>query len=266
MNKDLKHILLICLAFSGFFALDKLAFKEIFHFLDDFLHLYPLSFFLTYAFVGIPAMIYVVATHKSAFAEAWGLNRNPLKGILIAFIFALPMLLGFGISADFAWSLEVKKFWLGCVFAGFFEEFYYRGFFFGQIYRQTKLGFIPSILVSALIFASLHLYQSDDPSTLVGIFLTTFLGAGLFGWLYLEWNFNLWVPISLHFFMNLSWELFSVSNDALGDMQANLFRGGTVALAILGTIFYKKRMKIPLEVSKNTLILKKEFKTDSNGA
>ena len=87
--------------------------------------------------------------------------------------------------------------------------------------------------------------------------MTTFMGAGLFAWLYVEWNYNLWLPVALHFFMNLSWEIFAVSDNALGGLEANLIRGLTVLLAITGTLFYKKKQNIPLAVNRDTLWMKK---------
>jgi hypothetical protein len=101
------------------------------------------------------------------------------------------------------------------------------------------------------------LYQSNDLLTLTGIFTTTFLGAGLFAWLYAEWNYNLWLPIGLHFFMNVSWELFSISDNAFGDLNANLIRALTIVLAITVTLIYKKKRKIPLEINRNTLFMKR---------
>ena len=139
------------------------------------------------------------------------------------------------------------------VCAGLFEELYFRGFLFGQIFRYTKIGFIPSILLGALLFASGHLYQSTEISVLTGVFLTTFMGAIFFAWLYIEWNYNLWVPVCMHFLMNLSWEIFTVSENALGGVTSNVFRGATIAFAIVATIMYKKRHGIKLEVNRKTL-------------
>ncbi len=163
------------------------------------------------------------------------------------------MFIGFGLIGGFKMHLELRDFWFGGVFAAFFEELYYRGFFFGQLFKKTKLGFFPALILSALIFASLHLYQSTDPGTLTGIFITTFMGAGLFAWLYIEWDYNLWIPIGLHFFMNLSWELFSTYDNAFGDLNANLIRGLTIVFAIVGTLIYKRRHKQPLIINKSTL-------------
>lgn len=257
MKKDLKYIILLCVSFSLFFAADKLFFSKIYHAIESTIQIYGLSYFLTYTIVGIPVFISVYLTNKHRILKPLGLKGNLFKGIVYSFIFSIPMFIGYGLLSDFTISLEPKNFWFGCVSAAVFEELYYRGFFFGQIFRNTKLGFFPSLILSALIFASLHLYQSNDIPTLIGIFITTFLGAGLFAWLFVEWNYNLWIPIGLHFFMNLSWEMFSTYDNALGDLNANLIRGLTILFAIVGTVLYKRKQDIPLVINKNTLITKK---------
>ena len=257
MKKEIKYILLLCVCFSLFFVADKTFFSTIYHAIENIISFYPLSFFTTYLLVGLPVILFIYFTNKYRILEPFGLKANVVKGVAIAFVFSIPMFVGYGIMGNFEINIEAKDFWFGCVFAAFFEELYYRGFFFGQIFRNTKLGFFPSLIISALVFASLHLYQSDDLATLIGIFITTFLGAGLFAWLYVEWNYNLWLPIGLHFFMNLSWEIFSVSDNAFGDLSANLIRGITILFAVVGTILYKKREKIPLIINRDTLLMKK---------
>ncbi len=88
----------------------------------------------------------------------------------------------------------------------------------------------------------------------MGIFAATLMGAGLFAWLYVEWDHDLWVPMGLHFAMSLSGDLFTISDNALGSLSANLIRGLTVALAIIGTVKYKKRTGLPLTVTRATLM------------
>ncbi len=257
MQRQIKYIIGLLIAFAAFYVLKEFFFAKGFHFLQGFLNLYPLSFFLIYALVGIPAFAFVFFSNQNSLFKPLGLKGNILKAALIAFVFSIPMFIGYGLPSGFQVDIDGKGFWYGCVFAAFFEELYYRGFFFGQLYIKTNLVFFPALIVPALIFASLHLYQSQDPATLVGIFITTFMGAGLFAWLYCEWNYNLWVPIFLHFFMNLSWGLFeTVSDNALGDVNANVYRGLTIALAIIGTVIYKRKMGIDLAVNRNTLLLK----------
>ena len=136
---------------------------------------------------------------------------------------------------------------------------FFRGILFGQIYRFTNIGFILSIVFGALVFALGHLYQSQDFTTLVGIFLTTFLGAILFAWVYVEWNYNLWVSIFLHLFMNLFWMMFSVSDNAFGGTYANIFRIITVVFIIGLTVLYKLKKGIKFEINKNTLLMKRNW-------
>lgn len=256
MKKDLKYILVLCLVFALYYIANEAFFSKIYYGIQELINLYPLSFFSTYLIVGLPVLIFVFFTNGHKILEPFGLKTNIIKGIVYAFIFSIPMFIGYGFLGNFKVNIEWKSFWFGCVFAAFFEEFYYRGFFFGQLFKNTKLGFFPSLILSALVFASLHLYQSNDLPTLVGVFVTTFMGAGLFAWLYVEWNYNLWLPIGLHFFMNLSWEMFSVADNAFGDLGANLIRGLTILFAILGTILYKKKQNTPLAINRNTLLMK----------
>ena len=145
----------------------------------------------------------------------------------------------------------------GTIVAGFVEEMFYRGFLFGQFYKYTKLGFILSIFIGAIIFAVGHLYQSQDTIELIGIFLITFMGAIFFAWLYVEWYFNLWVPIFLHALMNLVWHIFEMDETALGGVIPNVLRALTIVFAIVFTVIYKKRNNQKLKISKKTLIIKK---------
>jgi membrane protease YdiL (CAAX protease family) len=256
MKKEIRFTLALLVFFSMFFAADKLLFSRIYHFIEGSIQTYPLSFFITYLLVGLPVLFFVFFSSNRRLLTPLGLRKNALKGVLVALVFSIPMFIGYGVMSGFSININAKSFWFGCVFAAFFEELYYRGIFFGQLFKNTRLGFFPSLILSALIFASLHLYQSNDPVTMLGIFITTFMGAGLFAWLYSEWDFNLWVPIALHFFMNLSWEMFSVADNALGDLNAGLIRGLTILLAIAGTVIYKKKCGIPLTVNKLTFWVK----------
>jgi len=258
MKKQITYIFLLCFSFALFYFIKELWFAPLFYAINGVVNFYPFSFFTAYLFVGLPLLGFVLLTNKYKLLKPLGLWQNPIKGIAIALLFSIPMFVGYGFLSNFNITIDAKTFWLGCVFAAFFEELFYRGFFFGQLFRKTQLGFFPSILLSALIFASLHLYQSNDPATMLGIFITTFLGAGLFAWLYVEWDYNLWLPVGLHFFMNLSWELFSVADNALGGWSANLIRGLTIILAVGGTLLYKKFLKIPLSVNRETLLIKKQ--------
>lgn len=85
-----------------------------------------------------------------------------------------------------------------------------------------------------------HLYQGVSFGQTTGVFIVSAMGAVWFAWLYVELD-NLWIPIFLHVFMNLSWTLFDVSDNALGGIYVNIFRAITIALTILITIRFHKK-------------------------
>jgi len=261
MNKTLKNILITFVAFTIYYFVDELVFRDLRQWINGFINQYGISHLLTYAITGIPLYIGTYLINRNTpILESLGLYKSVGMGFVFALLCTLPMFIGYGILFDFNTEITVNTILLGVVAAGFFEELFFRGFLFGQLFKNTRLGFIPSVLFGALFFGSLHLHQSTDMMELTGIFLITFLGGILFAWTYVEWNYSLWVPIFLHMLMNLAWELFSVSTNALGDVYANVFRVLTIALIIILTILYKKGKKLPLAIDKNNLWIQKHEK------
>jgi len=254
MRQTLKVLLITIISFGLFFLLQKLYFKTIYDCCCDVIHIKIIAYLFSYIIVGSPLLIGLFFSHKpKEIFYCIGLNNGFLKGFLFAFLFSLPMLIGYSIVFKFNASITFNEIISGAVIAAFFEELYFRGLFFGQLFRFTNIGFIPPILLCALIFASGHLWQSTESFTLAGIFITTFLGAVFFAWQYIEWDNNLWIPIGLHLFMNLHWILFSVGNNAFGGIYANIFRGITIAFTIIGTLYYKKRTGKKIIINRNNL-------------
>ncbi len=184
------------------------------------------------------------------------------KGIMIGFLFSLvtvlPMLLSSIIMGEFNHEISGMKLLHKTVIAGFFEEFLFRGFLFGLLFRKAGWGFIPSSLLGALIFGIAHIYQGANPSQSIGVFLVTFSGAVWFAWLFIEWKENLWVPIFLHILMNFSWVAFDVASTALGGALPNVFRVITIALTVIATIMYNKR-KDRFRIGRQQLIVNRDY-------
>lgn len=174
-------------------------------------------------------------------AGALGINRSPLKGLAFAAITVWPILVSSALIAGFELNVEVNELIRKTLFAGFIEEYMFRGFLFGILFRKVGWGFISAGLLGALFFGMGHIYQGGNFTQSLGIFLITAMGALWFAWLYIEWNNNLWIPIFLHILMNLSWSLFDVSQNALGDVYLNIFRTVTIALSVILTIRQAKR-------------------------
>lgn len=252
-----KVTVITLISFLVYFVLDELFFRSLRTTLNETINQIALSHILTYLIIGTPIFIGVLVLHGSRnFLKSLGLDQSPLKAFLFALLCTLPMFIGYGIVFEFNTNFSWNLFWVAAFAAAVFEELYFRAFLFGQLYRYTRLGFIPSVLLGALLFGAVHLYQGSEFGEVVGIFFVTFMGGILFAWTYVEWNYNLWVPIFLHMLMNLSWELFSAGNTALGGMYSNLFRIMTITLIIVLTIIYKKRNGKPLEVNRRTLWMK----------
>jgi len=123
------------------------------------------------------------------------------------------------------------------LFASLGEEILFRGFLFGHLYKHAKWGIVAAEFIEALVFGLLHLNQKHHSlGEAFGIFAIIFSGGLWFAWLYTEWNYNLWVPIFLHFLMNATWTLFDVSGNALGGIIANILRLLIVFLSIYLTV------------------------------
>lgn len=173
--------------------------------------------------------------------EVLGLDKGLGQGLSLAFLFSVPMLLGYGGLAGFKPEASYHSIYWGILLAPLFEELFYRGFLFGQLHRYGKWHFIPAAIVNAVIFASIHWYQVSDLWSAVGVLGITLMGGVFFAWLYIEWNNNLWLPIFLHLFMNAWWILFGVASNAAGGWYANIFRVMTIAAAVLITIWWKQQ-------------------------
>ncbi len=185
----------------------------------------------------------------TAVPAAWGLGTNATEALKMAFVFCLPMLVGYAFLSNFSISLTWSGFLLGCLWAAVSEELFFRGFVFGQLFRFAGWGFLAAGGLNALVFGSAHLYQAGDWGSALGIFMVTALGGMWFAWLYIEWDNNLWMPMAMHFFMNLWWTAFEAGQDAAGGLAANLFRAATIAFSIIWTIRMKRQRGLPLVIT-----------------
>lgn len=264
MKNTIQVIFIVLLSFGFYFILDTLYFDVVRKWFFQLTQQLGISHIITYSISGIPLFIgTLLISKKTSLFKSLSLNKSLIEGLLFSIVCTLPLFIGFSFVFDFNSEISVNTILISIVSAGFFEELYFRGFLFGQLFKNTSLGFILSVFFGALYFGLIHLYQSTDVVELFGIFTITFLGGILFAWVYAEWNFNIWVPIFLHMLMNLFWELFSVSDTALGGMYANIFRLISIALIIVLTLLYKRKKRIQLAINKNTIWVKKSIPVTS---
>lgn len=249
-----KVLIITAISFAVFFYIDDLFFQKIRQQLNELISQVGISHILAYTLVGIPIFTGVLVLHKRSFAESLGLNKSLPTALIFSLVCVIPMVFGYSVFYNFNSGVTLNDILIVSVAAGFFEELYFRGFLFGQLYRFTRFGFILSAFLGALLFAALHLYRDFGVFEFLLVFLITFVSGLIYGWVYVEWNFNLWVPIFLHLLINLSWELFAIGDDS---SYANLFRFLTVVLFIVLTVVFKRRKGFPVEVTWRKLFFKK---------
>ncbi|MBU2525377.1 MAG: CPBP family intramembrane metalloprotease [Bacteroidetes bacterium] len=259
----LNVILTVLITFGVYFTLDVIYFNKMRAFLNGTIDQIGVSHLLAYTLSLTPLILGAYLLQKSfkKTLESLGLNQSILVGFLFCFICTLPMLIGYMFVFEFNKQITVTTILIKAVSSGFFEELIFRGFLFGLLFRYTKLGFILASLLGAMIFGLMHLYQSNDPLMMLGIFGVTFSGSLFFGWAYAEWKYNIWVPVFLHLLMNLYFELFSAGENALGGVYMNIFRITVILLVIITTIYYKRKTKQSFEVTKNSWWMKKAMPT-----
>ena len=117
-----------------------------------------------------------------------------------------------------------------------------RGFGILQLHRGTGWPFWIVVWPSAILFGLSHTEQGQSMLESVGLFFLLGSGGVIFAWLVYRWQ-NLWVPLMLHICMNLWWELFSVSRNAIGGWFPFALQILTMLLAIIATR-YLTRPKI----------------------
>jgi membrane protease YdiL (CAAX protease family) len=182
---------------------------------------------------------------KSPF-KVLGLSSGFLECLPMALLFCLPIFIGYPCIASFKHDITINTFYSNLISAGFFEEFMYRGFLFGILFFYAGWGFVPAILVPSLIFASGHLYQAHDVGSAISVFAFTTVASVGFALTYLVWK-SLWMPILMHAFMDITWELFDLQGGALGNNTANVFRFTTIGLLLFFTIRKARTQKASLK-------------------
>jgi membrane protease YdiL (CAAX protease family) len=171
--------------------------------------------------------------------ESLGVRRGVIRGLLVGAVATLPMPILFAISghAKFNSEIAVQMGVFGLV-SGVAEEVRFRGFAFGLLYRKLRLGFWVSIILPTVFFGLGHLYEVHGIRDALAIVALTGFGSVWFGWLYVRWEYNLWVPITIHTLMNSWWSIFNVSQSALGGHEGNDARLLTIALSVVLTLWH----------------------------
>ena len=148
------------------------------------------------------------------------------------------------ILGDFTASAIGLRLVFGALIWPLGEEILFRGYLFGQLVRRGGIDLWVAAITTGLIFGLLHLgqaaVQSLPLSGEIGTVALVSIGGIFYAWLFAKWNYNLWVPIGMHLFMNLWWSVFDMADSPLGGWLPNVLRLATVVLAIVFTIYRER--------------------------
>lgn len=257
MSKNIRFFLIFILGFVIYYFFDLFYFKSIQHFITELFHSKAAAHVLAYSVTLIPIIITLkVLFPKKKIFNLLSLDQSIFKGFTLAFIGTLPILIGYIIHFKITDTISVESLFINTISSAFFEEIIFRAFLIGILYRFTKLGFLSSILFGSLLFAQVHLYQSQNTVELMEIFTITFLGSAFFTWVYFEQDYNIWTAIFSHCFMNLYWEVFNVSENVSGNLYGNLYKFLSIILIIGIVVYNKKKKKKPFQITWKSLFIK----------
>ncbi|HCA75043.1 MAG TPA: hypothetical protein DGF36_05655 [Alteromonas sp.] len=169
-----------------------------------------------------------------------GLSSSVRVGVLWGLVFVSPMLVGFTFSdapAQFAPALLVTK----ALLPGFLEELMFRGFLVGMLIRVAGWRWLPAALINAALFGIGHWFQGATLAEAVMASLFTAVGGLWFAWLFVVWQHNLWLVVTLHTVMNACWVIWQVDTTAAGDQFANLLRLSTIMLSVVVTLLLQRQ-------------------------
>lgn len=257
MDKTFRFFFIFISGFFIYYLFDFYCFKTIQNFIKELSGSKALAHVAAYSVTLIPLLVTLkILIPQKKIIALLSLDPSFFKGITLAFIGTLPMLIGYFIFFEPVRKLDLQGIFINTASSAFFEEIIFRAFLIGTLYRFTRMGFISSILFGSLLFAKAHLYQSNDFKELIEIFLITFLGSAFFSWAHIETDYNLWTAIFLHFFMNLYWELFDVAGNVSGNLYGNSMKILSILLAIVLIINHKRQNKTPFQITGKNLFIK----------
>ncbi|MGQ0742303.1 MAG: CPBP family glutamic-type intramembrane protease [Alphaproteobacteria bacterium] len=185
--------------------------------------------------IALIGLLLVTGSFRAAYREA-GISRNPLPAIVFALLATAPLWATLAATVPLNDRLDGNRIVLFDVLFPFSEEFFYRGFAFGLLFRRARLGFWLCALIPAAAIAAGQLYQAASLESAGMPVALTALGGILFCWLFMKWNFNLWVPVAMSVAMNMWWDVFAVGEGDFAGWMPALLRLASWAAAIALTL------------------------------
>jgi membrane protease YdiL (CAAX protease family) len=133
----------------------------------------------------------------------------------------------------------------GVLIAAVTEEILFRGFAVTQL-AAAGLSTRTSIIAAGLLFGAAHipnLWASGDAGAIAAEAAITAAGGMVFAVVMMLMNGSVVAAIALHFVLNLVWEVFAVSPDAIGNRLGLIARGLAILVAIAVGLAWRARAR-----------------------
>ncbi|MEP1229461.1 MAG: CPBP family intramembrane glutamic endopeptidase [Litorimonas sp.] len=190
----------------------------------------------------VPALITALIVGRKNVLQIWGFDKAPWRGLGFAALCMLPLPLVYAFSFPLSdMSTVFMRLLHGAVIPGTTEEIWFRCFLFGLLFRVANWGFLPAAILGAIIFGAAHLYQGNAVLDSVGVFAITGAASLWWAWIYVEWDYNPWVPIGFHVLMNGCFVVFTVSDTALLPIVGEVARASVVIISVGLTLWIRQR-------------------------
>lgn len=187
------------------------------------------------------AVVRVIWANSTAEAlRDLGIRSGFTPGFVFGAAASAPMFIGFALTTPIASPLVTVETAYLAGLSPLAEEILYRGFLCGLLYTRGGTPAWAAVGLSGVLFGWSHVDFGASISDVLGLLFLTGFGGLVFGWLFLRWRRNIWVPFFLHGCMNLSWNLFEVGDSALGGWYPFTLQLATTLLAIVFTLQWTK--------------------------
>ena len=173
-------------------------------------------------------------------ARQLGMTASVKHGLLFGLFAASPLYVGLALTTALPVVSDPAATTYLAGLSPLAEETLYRAFLCGLLCSRGGFPVWAALATQAAFFGWGHVGQGESLAESAGLLALISLGGFLFGWFFLRWNRNLWVPFFMHALMNLSWEIFQVSDNAIGGWYPFALQLSCLVLGILITLRWTK--------------------------
>lgn len=122
------------------------------------------------------------------------------------------------------------------------EEILFRGFLLAKL-LAAGLSRWSALALSAVLFGAIHapiVWNTGDVVTIAANVAITSFGGVVLAALMLMMRGSLFAAIGMHFSINFVWELFAISETAIGDEKGFIARGAAIAVALVSASILRR--------------------------